>query len=81
VNRTNVDIHPNAKVHASVEIGSYTVIGDGVSIARGCKIASNVSILGPTVIGEYNKIYASASIGSDPQHIDYAGGGDIIGDW
>ncbi len=73
MSRQNVVIHPGAEVHESVQIGSFTVIGDGVKIGKGCRIGSNVVISGATVIGENNVIDSHASIGGDPQHLEYAG--------
>jgi UDP-N-acetylglucosamine acyltransferase len=65
-------ISNKAKIADDVNIGPYTVIGDGVEIRRGTTIDSHVVINGPTVIGEDNHIYQFASIGDDPQDKKYA---------
>jgi UDP-N-acetylglucosamine acyltransferase len=66
-------VSDKANIAADVEIGAYTVIGDGVEIGRGTRIGSHVVINGPTTIGEENRIYQFASIGDDPQDKKYAG--------
>ncbi len=66
-------IDPNAQIDEGVTVGPYTVIGEGVSIAEGTWIGSHVVIKGETQIGKHNKIYQFASIGEDPQDIDYNG--------
>lgn len=70
-------IHPTALIDASanidstVEIGAYTVVGPGVTIASGCWIGPHVVIEGPTSIGCDNKIFQFASIGAAPQDLKY----------
>lgn len=72
-------IHPTAIIADSasiaddVEIGPYSIVGDGVEIGRGSKVDSHVVINGPTTIGEDNHIYQFASVGDDPQDKKYAG--------
>jgi len=66
-------IHPNAQLADDVSIGPYSVIGDGVVIGRGTRIAAHVSIEGPTCIGAENEIFQFASIGAKPQDKKYAG--------
>ncbi|MDD5618340.1 MAG: acyl-ACP--UDP-N-acetylglucosamine O-acyltransferase [Candidatus Omnitrophica bacterium] len=72
-------IHPTAiiskKAHLDkdVEVGPYTVIGDKVKIAKGTKVLNNVTISGITEIGEGNKIFTGAVIGSPPQDLKYKG--------
>ena len=72
-------IHPtaivadDARIHESVQIGPYSVIGPGVEIGAGSVIGPHVVINGPTVLGEQNRIFQFASIGDDPQDKKYAG--------
>jgi len=61
----------NAKVHSSVKIGPYSVIGPNVEIDENVIIHSHVNISGYTKIGKGNKIYPFASIGNDPQDLKY----------
>lgn len=71
-------VHATAIVASSamladdVQIGPYSIIGDGVEIAAGTRIAGHVVINGPTRIGKDNRIYQFASIGDDPQDKKYA---------
>jgi UDP-N-acetylglucosamine acyltransferase len=63
----------DAKVHGSVEIGPYSIIGEGVEIGAGTKIGPHVVVQGPTVIGQENHIFQFASVGDAPQDKKYAG--------
>lgn len=76
-------IDPSAELAADVSVGAFSVIGAGVTIARGTRIASHVVIDGPTTIGEDNQIYPFASIGAAPQDKKFSAGDVtalIIGD-
>jgi UDP-N-acetylglucosamine acyltransferase len=72
-------IHPTAIVSRSaelaegVEIGPYSVIGDHVSIGRSTSIGAHVVIEGHTRIGERNKIFPFATLGTPPQDVGYRG--------
>lgn len=72
-------IHPraivdaSARLHASVEVGAFSVIGADVEIEEGSWIGPHVVINGPTRIGRDNRIYQFCSIGEAPQDITYAG--------
>ncbi len=57
----------------SVEIGPYSIIGEGVEIGADTVIGAHVVINGPTRIGAKNHIYQFSSIGDDPQDKKYAG--------
>jgi len=54
-----------------VEIGPYCIIGENVSIDRGCRLNSGVVIEGWTQIGKNNLISHGAVIGTEPQDIKY----------
>ena len=75
-------INQNAKVHSSVKIGPFTVIGPNVEIDENVVIHSHVNISGSTKIGKGNVFYPFASIGNDPQDLKYNGEDTslIIGD-
>tara|TARA_Y100001970_G_scaffold233177_1_gene290525 strand:+ start:18455 stop:19240 length:786 start_codon:yes stop_codon:yes gene_type:complete len=64
-------ISPKAKIHKSVKIGPYCIIGDDVVIKKNCELKSHVSITGNTEIGEENTFYPFCSIGSDPQDLKF----------
>jgi len=66
-------IADGARIHESVEIGAFSIIGDDVEIGAGCVIGPHVVIKGPTVIGENNRIFQFASLGEAPQDKKYAG--------
>ena len=66
-------IDPKAKLHSSVKVGPYSVIGANVEIHENTEIQSHVSIVGNTIVGKNNKIYPFASIGNDPQDLKFQG--------
>ena len=66
-------IDPKAKIHSSVKVGPYSVIGAKVEIDKNTEVQSHVSIVGNTKIGKSNKIYPFASIGNDPQDLKFQG--------
>ena len=63
-------VNKNTKVHGSVSIGTYTVIGPNVEIGENTVIQSHVNITGNVKIGKGNKIYPFVSI-NDPQDLKY----------
>ena len=65
-------IDKDAKVHSSVKVGAYSVIGPNVEIGENTVIQSHVSITGNTKIGKGNKIYPFVSF-NDPQDLKYNG--------
>ena len=72
-----MSIHPTATVSKRSEIasratiGTYTVVGDGVSIGENTELKSHVSVMGQTKIGKNNQIYPFSVIGGPPQDISY----------
>jgi UDP-N-acetylglucosamine acyltransferase len=72
-------IHPtaivsaDARIHESVTIGPYSVIGEGVEIGEGTRIGPHVVLMGPTVLGRDNQVFQFASVGDAPQDKKYAG--------
>ncbi|WP_148715643.1 acyl-ACP--UDP-N-acetylglucosamine O-acyltransferase [Chitinolyticbacter meiyuanensis] len=73
------NIHPTALVDLKaeladdIEIGPYAVVGAGVRIGAGTKVAAHVVIDGITEIGERNTFHAGSHIGCAPQDKKYAG--------
>lgn len=73
------------KIHPSAIIHEGAVIGENCQIGPNCVISSNVimgannilhnSVIidGPTIIGDNNKFYSFAVIGTDPQDLKYKG--------
>jgi UDP-N-acetylglucosamine acyltransferase len=66
-------VHPEAKLHESVEVGPYSVIGPKVRIGAGSAVGPHAVIEGRTTIGEKNRIFQFASVGAVPQDLKYAG--------
>ncbi len=75
-------IHPDAKVHATVQIGPYSVVDGGVELGAGCTLGPHVYLTGVTHIGANNQFHAGCVIGDAPQDLKYAGAptGVRIGD-
>ena len=66
-------VSPGAELGPGVKVGPYSIIGGHVTIGRDTEIAAHVAIEGHTRIGERNKIYPFASIGTPPQDTGYKG--------
>jgi UDP-N-acetylglucosamine acyltransferase len=60
-------IHPKSKLHSSVKVGAYSVIGKSVEIKEGSEVGNFVTLTGNTIIGKNNKIYHYCSLGEIPQ--------------
>ena len=65
-------IDPGARLEARVSVGAFTIIGPDVDIGEGTSIGSHCVITGPTRIGNENRIYSHAALGSDPQDKKFA---------
>lgn len=72
-------IHPSALVDASarladdVEVGPGAIIDAEVRVGAGTRIGPHVVIRGPTSIGRNNRIFASSSLGEEPQDKKFGG--------
>ena len=58
-------ISNKTKIHPSVNVGPFCIIGDDVEIEEGTRVLSHVVIKGPTKIGKNNTIYQFSSIVED----------------
>ena len=66
-------VDPSAQIAESVSIGPGAIIGPNVKIDEGTTIGPYAVVKGPTVIGKHNKIFQFASIGDEPQDVNYDG--------
>lgn len=66
-------IESGAKIHESVEIGPYSIIGGQVDIDEGTIITSHVIINGVTKIGKNNRIFQFSSVGETSPDKKYKG--------
>lgn len=66
-------IHPGAHLADDVTVGPYSLIGPKVTVGKGCVIASHCILEGNTRIGENNRFYTGAVIGTIPQDLKYRG--------
>lgn len=66
-------IHPGALIGEGCEIGPWCQIGPDVVLGRKNILHSNVIIMGLAEIGDANRFFAYAVIGTDPQDLKYRG--------
>lgn len=66
-------IDPSATLGADVHVGPWTIIGPGVEVGDGCRIASHVILKGPTRLGRNNHVFQFSSIGEDTPALAYGG--------
>jgi len=66
-------VHPQAKLHSSVQVGPYSVVDASVEIGAGCILGPHVHITGVTRIGEGNRFHTGCVIGDAPQDLKYKG--------
>jgi UDP-N-acetylglucosamine acyltransferase len=66
-------VHPEAKLHETVEVGPYAVIGPKVRLGAGTRVGPHAVIEGDTTLGERNRVFQFASVGAIPQDLKYAG--------
>lgn len=73
------NIHPtsiidkNAKIHETVKIGPFCIVGANVEIGANTVLHSHIVVDGHTTIGEDNKFFQGCSIGAPPQDNSYKG--------
>jgi len=66
-------ISPKARLAASVKVGPYTVIDDGVELGDGCVVGPHVYLTGLVTAGVNNHFHAGCVIGDAPQDLKYDG--------
>jgi UDP-N-acetylglucosamine acyltransferase len=66
-------VDPRAELNHDVEVGPYCVVGAGVKIGKGSMLQSHVVVQGRTTLGEGNRIFPFATVGSPPQDLKYKG--------
>lgn len=72
------NVHPNAKVHDSVEISPFVTIEEDVEIEEGGWIGPNAVIHNGTRIGKNCKIFPGAIVGGVSQDLKYRGEESIL---
>ncbi len=66
-------IHDGARLHSTVEVGPYAVIGRQVTVGEGTTVGPHAVIEGRTTLGRENRVFQFASVGADPQDLKFAG--------
>jgi len=73
------EIHPSAVVEPEVElgpgvrIGPLCYVGAGVVLGEGTELVAQATVLGPTRIGRYNRLFPHATLGAPPQDKTHRG--------
>ena len=70
---SNAIIHSKAKVDATVQVGPFVVIDEGVELGAQCVVGPHVYLTGQTKIGANNIFHAGCVIGDAPQDLKYKG--------
>jgi len=69
----NAIVHPKAKLADDVVVGPFCVVGEYVTLGKGTRLLSHVTVEGWTEIGERCELHPFVSIGGPPQHLGYKG--------
>lgn len=75
----SAQIHPTAILSSEVviaegvRVGPYAIIDGAIAIGPDSVIGPHVHLVGPLVLGRGNQVGTGTVIGSDPQHLAYAG--------
>jgi UDP-N-acetylglucosamine acyltransferase len=75
-----MQLHPTAivskkaKLAEDLQVGPYSIIGDGVRINSATRIGAHCVVEGNTTIGKSCEVFTGAVIGSRPQDLKYEGG-------
>ncbi len=71
------NIHPSAviaesaKLADNVKIGPFCIVGPNVSIGEGSELIGQCCVTGYTTLGKNNIIHQNATIGGNPQDLDF----------
>ncbi|MCQ2343077.1 MAG: acyl-ACP--UDP-N-acetylglucosamine O-acyltransferase [Paludibacteraceae bacterium] len=66
-------VHPDAKLHESVEVGPFAFIDKDVEIGEGTVIDANATICEHTRIGKHCHVFPTAIVGAVPQDLKFKG--------
>ncbi len=70
---SSASVSSEAAIASDVVIGPYAVIGPNVTIGAGTVIGPMMRIEGPVTIGERNRFFGQASVGTEPQDLKFKG--------
>jgi UDP-N-acetylglucosamine acyltransferase len=70
---SSASVSSEAAIASDVVIGPYSVIGPNVTIGAGTVIGPMMRIEGPVTIGERNRFFGQASVGTEPQDLKFKG--------
>jgi len=67
-------VHPEARLHPTVEVGPLAVIDGHVELGEGCQVGAMVHLTGHTTMGARNVFHTGCVIGGLPQDLKFKGG-------
>lgn len=66
-------VDPAAKLAEDVEVGPFAVVGAGVELGPGVKLAAHAWVTGHTTVGRNTRIFPFAALGGEPQDKSFSG--------
>ncbi len=66
-------VSPRADLASTAEVGPFCVVGDDVVLSEGCHLLAHAVVLGPTRLGQGNRVFPFATLGAAPQDLSYRG--------
>ena len=66
-------VDPAAELGPGVKVGPHAVIGPDVTLGAGCELGAGAQVMGPSVLGRENRVFAHACIGFEPQDLKFDG--------
>ena len=66
-------VDPSAELADGVKIGPYVIVGANVVLGEDSELGAGAQVLGPTVMGRGNRIFANACVGFEPQDLKFRG--------
>lgn len=64
-------VHPKAQIDATVQVGPYAVIDEGVTLGANCVVGPYVHLTGILIAGKDNQFLDGSVIGGAPQDLKY----------
>lgn len=66
-------VHPDAVIGENCIIGPWCIIGPKVKMGHGNHLIATVTIDGDTTLGDENRIFSHAVLGTEPQDLKFSG--------
>lgn len=66
-------VDPSAELADGVKIGPYAIVGARVVLGEDTELGAAAQVMGPTVMGQGNRVFANACVGFEPQDLKFSG--------